>query len=64
MKIIIIMKNLSYKNSYWNICTMTLFLGYYMIELYRYENWSIKYLDIDNNQPDEPKRNYKKIQTS
>jgi hypothetical protein len=30
---------------------MVLFLGYYMIELKR-ENWSIKYLDIDNNKPD------------
>ena len=36
---------------YWNITTMVLFLGYYMIELKR-ENWSIKYLDIDNNKPD------------
>ena len=30
---------------------MTLFMGYYCIELKR-ENWSIKYLDIDNNQSD------------
>ena len=30
---------------------MTLFMGYYAIELYR-ENWAIKYLDIDNNKPD------------
>ena len=30
---------------------MILFFGYYMIELKR-ENWSIKYLDIDNNKPD------------
>tara|TARA_Y100001980_G_C14163820_1_gene41564 strand:+ start:29 stop:451 length:423 start_codon:yes stop_codon:yes gene_type:complete len=30
---------------------MGLFLGYYIIELKR-ENWSIKYLDIDNNKPD------------
>ena len=30
---------------------MTLFIGYYIIELKR-ENWSIKYLDIDNNKPD------------
>jgi len=49
----------NYKNSdvyhqktlYWNILTMTLFIGYYCIELKR-ENWSIKYLDIDNNKPD------------
>ena len=39
------------KTLYWNITTMVLFLGYYMIELKR-ENWSIKYLDIDNNKPD------------
>lgn len=39
------------KTLYWNIFTMTLFLGYYLIELYR-ENWSIKYLDIDNDKPD------------
>lgn len=39
------------KTLYWNITTMILFLGYYMIELKR-ENWSIKYLDIDNNKPD------------
>lgn len=39
------------KTLYWNILTMTLFLGYYLIELYR-ENWSIKYLDIDNDKPD------------
>ena len=39
------------KTLYWNILTMTLFLGYYLIELYR-ENWSIKFLDIDNNKPD------------
>ena len=36
---------------YWNITTMILFLGYYIIELKR-ENWSIKYLDIDNDKPD------------
>ena len=30
---------------------MTLFIGYYAIELYR-ENWAIQYLDIDNNKPD------------
>jgi len=39
------------KSLYWNIFTMTLFIGYYIIELKR-ENWSIKYLDIDNNKPD------------
>ena len=39
------------KTLYWNILTMTLFIGYYCIELKR-ENWSIKYLDIDNNQSD------------
>ena len=39
------------KTMYWNITTMVLFLGYYMIELKR-ENWSIKYLDIDNDKPD------------
>tara|TARA_Y100000590_G_scaffold466298_1_gene641173 strand:+ start:254 stop:940 length:687 start_codon:yes stop_codon:yes gene_type:complete len=39
------------KTMYWNITTMVLFLGYYIIELKR-ENWSIKYLDIDNDKPD------------
>tara|TARA_B110000902_G_C14074101_1_gene500476 strand:- start:52 stop:711 length:660 start_codon:yes stop_codon:yes gene_type:complete len=39
------------KTLYWNILTMTLFIGYYCIELKR-ENWSIKYLDIDNDQSD------------
>ncbi len=39
------------KTLYWNILTMTLFIGYYIIELYR-ENWAIEYLDIDNNKPD------------
>jgi hypothetical protein len=39
------------KTLYWNIFTMTIFVGYYLIELYR-ENWSIQYLDIDNNKPD------------
>ena len=39
------------KTLYWNIFTMTLFIGYYIIELKR-ENWSIKYLDIDNDKPD------------
>ena len=52
------------KTLYWNIMTMTLFLGYYMIELYR-ENWSIQYLDIDNDKPDnslkEIIKNYKEL---
>ena len=39
------------KTLYWNIFTMTLFIGYYIIELKR-ENWSIQYLDIDNDKPD------------
>ena len=39
------------KTLFWNILTMTLFIGYYCIELKR-ENWSIKYLDIDNDKPD------------
>jgi len=34
-----------------NLLTMLLFFGYYFIELRR-EEWSIKYLDIDNNKPD------------
>jgi len=52
------------KTLYWNIFTMTLFIGYYMIELYR-ENWSIQYLDIDNDKPDnslkEIIKNYKEL---
>ena len=52
------------KTLYWNIFTMTLFLGYYIIELYR-ENWSIQYLDIDNDKPDnslkEIIKNYKEL---
>jgi hypothetical protein len=39
------------KTLYWNILTMILFFGYYLIELKR-ENWSIKYLDIDHDKPD------------
>ena len=39
------------KTLYWNIVTMILFLGYYIIELKR-ENWAIEYLDIDNDKPD------------
>jgi hypothetical protein len=34
-----------------NLLTMLFFFGYYLIELRR-EEWSIKYLDIDNNKPD------------
>lgn len=52
------------KTLYWNILTMTLFVGYYMIELYR-ENWSIQYLDIDNDKPDNSLKdilkNYKEL---
>ena len=36
---------------YWNIFTACIFFMYYCIELRR-EEWSIKYLDIDNNKPD------------
>ena len=36
---------------YWNIFTTCIFLSYYCIELFR-EEWSIRYLDIDNNKPD------------
>ena len=36
---------------YWNFFTMLLFFMYYIIELKR-ENWSIHYLDIDNDKPD------------
>ncbi len=35
----------------WNILTSVLFIGYYLLELRR-EEWSIKYLDIDNDKPD------------
>jgi hypothetical protein len=35
----------------WNILTSVLFLGYYLLELRR-EEWSIKYLDINNDKPD------------
>lgn len=34
-----------------NLITMLFFFGYYFIELRR-EEWSIKYLDIDNDKPD------------
>jgi len=36
---------------YWNMISMFTFYVYYIIELYR-EEWSIKYLDIDNNKSD------------
>lgn len=36
---------------YWNIFSMFTFFVYYIIELRR-EEWSIKYLDIDNNKSD------------
>jgi len=36
---------------YWNIFTAFMFFIYYCVELRR-EEWSIKYLDIDNNKPD------------
>ena len=39
------------KTLYWNIMTMMLFFGYYIIELKR-ENWAIEYLDIDNDKSD------------
>jgi len=35
----------------WNILTSVLFIGYYLLELRR-EEWSIKFLDIDNDKPD------------
>ena len=36
---------------YWNMFSMFTFYLYYIIELRR-EEWAIKYLDIDNNKPD------------
>jgi len=36
---------------YWNMFSMFTFFTYYMIELRR-EEWAIKYLDIDNDKPD------------
>ncbi len=36
---------------YWNCFAMVTFFTYYLIELRR-EEWAIKYLDIDNNKPD------------
>ena len=35
----------------WNVLTSVLFIGYFLLELRR-EEWSIKYLDIDNDKPD------------
>jgi len=35
----------------WNILTSVLFLGYYLLELRR-EEWSIRFLDIDNDKSD------------
>ena len=35
----------------WNILTSVLFIGYFLLELRR-EEWSIKYLDIDNDKSD------------
>lgn len=36
---------------YWNILSCVSFFMYYFLELRR-EEWAIKYLDIDNNKPD------------
>ena len=36
---------------YWNMFSMFTFFTYYLIELRR-EEWAIKYLDIDNDKPD------------
>lgn len=36
---------------YWNAFSMATFFTYYLIELRR-EEWAIKYLDIDNDHPD------------
>ena len=36
---------------YWNAFSMFTFFAYYIVELRR-EEWSIKYLDIDNDKPD------------
>ena len=36
---------------YWNMFSMFTFFSYYLIELRR-EEWAIKYLDIDNDKPD------------
>lgn len=44
----------------WNFLTLIIFMSMYIVELKR-ENWAIKYLDIDNNLPD---NNLKKIISS
>ena len=36
---------------YWNTFTFLMFIGCYLLELKR-ENWAIKFLDIDNDRPD------------
>ena len=36
---------------YWNMFSMVTFYTYYLIELRR-EEWAIKFLDIDNDKPD------------
>ena len=36
---------------YWNMFSMFTFFAYYLVELRR-EEWAIKYLDIDNDKPD------------
>ena len=36
---------------YWNMLSIFTFFTYYISEIYR-EEWSIKYLDIDNDKPD------------
>lgn len=41
---------------YWNFLCFIMFFGCYLIELKR-ENWSIKYLDVDNNKPDNSLKN-------
>jgi hypothetical protein len=41
---------------YWNIFTFLCFMMCYLLELKR-EHWAIKYLDIDNNRPDNSLKN-------
>lgn len=41
---------------YWNMFAMFTFFMYYLIELRR-EEWAIKYLDIDNDKPDNSLKN-------
>ena len=36
---------------YWNLLSFLLFVGCYSLELRR-ENWAIRFLDIDNDRPD------------